>query len=49
MRPAYSLSYAAATAWSAGWPALAKWLVPVVKEPGTTIVESIPNRASSAA
>jgi hypothetical protein len=33
----------------AGWPACAKWLVPVVNEPGTMIVVSIPNRASSAA
>jgi hypothetical protein len=30
-------------------PALAKWLVPVVKEPGTMMVVSMPKRASSAA
>jgi hypothetical protein len=30
-----------------GWPAWAKWLVPWVKEPGTTIVVSIPKRPAS--
>ena len=34
---------------SAGCPALAKWLVPEVKAPGTTMEVSMPKRASSAA
>jgi hypothetical protein len=34
---------------SAGVPALAKWLVPEVKAPGTMIVVSMPKRISSAA
>ena len=33
----------------AGRPAWAKWLVPLVKEPGTTIEVSMPQRASSPA
>ncbi|MDG9702575.1 hypothetical protein [Streptomyces sp. DH37] len=32
-----------------GVPALAKWLVPVVNAPGTTIAVSMPNGSTSAA
>jgi hypothetical protein len=46
MRSGRRVSYSAATSESAAWPALAKWFVPVVKEPGTTMTVSIPKRAT---
>jgi hypothetical protein len=42
-------SYSAARASSAGRPEWAKWLVPLVKAPGTTIVVSMPQRDNSRA
>src|SRR5882724_5049301 len=39
--------HAAARAVSAGWPACAKWFVPSVNAPGTTIEVSIPHRVNS--
>jgi hypothetical protein len=42
-----AVSYSAAQAVSAGTPLRAKWLVPLVKAPGTMIVFSIPHRANS--
>ena len=49
MSPVGPLAYSAARAASAGAPAWAKWFVPLVKAPGTTIEVSIPQRASSPA
>jgi hypothetical protein len=42
------LGFGKIAAW-AGWPALAKWFVPLVKAPGTMIEVSMPQRASSRA
>jgi hypothetical protein len=49
MSPGRRSSYSAATAVRVGDPAFAKWFVPVVNEPGTTIVVSMPNLESSTA